>query len=567
MFYSFNILNLDLVTLGIATAAIGILGFIVFFSNRKDTTHRMFLAFSLSAIIWSTFNYLSYQFAEPWITLQMIRLVIFAAIWYSFFSFQLFYVLFNKEVRYPKLYKYIFIPWVTLVSFLNLTPFTFRDIKKFGGIGHASLVYQGYGAVLFGITVVLLTIGSLYVLFYKMRRATGAEKTQLRYVFIGAVITFSSHIIFNFIFPTFFDDIRFMPWGAVFTFPLVFCTAYAIIKHHLLNIKIFAAEVLTFLIVVFSLFDVIVPRSALETVFRALTFAIVLSFSILLIRSVRGEAEQREALRKINAALDAKVTEQTREIREAYEVEKRARMELERLDETKNQFIMLTQHHLRTPLTGLRWFFHALFKEEFGPMDGEMRKIAEGASASVERLNHLIDTFLDVTQFQVGQNILSPKPTSIHNLLEEAVKELGREIERANITVQYDQAPEKWPTLFVDPAKMKEVFFAVLQNAVRYNHPGGKVIISFQHHEDMMRIIFSDTGVGVPKEEQDKVFTQLFHRGESVRRVDVLGIGIGLWVARLFIEAHKGRIWLESEGKGKGSKVYIELPFDYNVKT
>jgi len=128
--------------------------------------------------------------------------------------------------------------------------------------------------------------------------------------------------------------------------------------------------------------------------------------------------------------------------------------------------------------------------------------------------------------------------------------------------VQYDQTRQQWPTLFIDPAKIKEVFFVVLQNAVRYNHPGGKVIISIERHERMIRIIFNDTGVGVPKEEQDTFFTQLFHRGALVRKVDVRGMGIGLSVARLFVEAHKGKIWLESEGKGKGSKVYIELPLD-----
>ncbi len=567
MVYNFNLYNLDIITVSIVTIVIGILGFIVFFSNSKSVTNRTFLAFALAAIAWSITNYISYQFAEPKLTLLLIRFVIFFVTWFLFFSFQLFYVLPQLDVKFPKWYKYFLVPWVAFVSLLTLTPLVFEGLKEFGGAGKVSVVHPGYGIFIFGITTTSLIVSGLYVLFQKTRTAVGTARSQLWFVWVGAMITFPSHVIFSFILPSFFENSRFIPLGALLSFPLVVCTAYAIIRHHLLNVRILATEALVFLIVIFSIFDVIIPKSGLEIIFRIATFVIVFAIGILLIRSMRREINQRDLLRELNEKLDganhnlqAKVDEQTREIRKAYEVEKVARIELERLDETKNQFITLTQHHLRTPLTTLRWCLSPLMNGELGRINAKANEAVRGAMVSTERLSHLIDTFLDVTQFQAGKNILRLEPTDLSLLIGRVIDELRFEAIRAQVVIHYDQVSASPCILAVDPTKMKEVIFSVLQNAIRYNHPKGSVNVSLEKTGKGVRIAVSDTGVGVPQNEQGDLFMQLFHRGASARAHDASGMGLGLSVSRLFVEAHHGRIWLESEGSGKGSQVYIELP-------
>lgn len=565
MIYGFDLQNLNLIVIAFVTAVTGVLGFVVFFSNPKSTTNKIFLAFSFSVIIWSFFNYLSDRFDEPWMILFVLRMLLFSVIWYSFFFFQLCYILSGK--RFTKKYKLILVPWILSISLLVLTPFTFRSIKEFKGVGHVAIVNQSFGITLFGITVLGLIVGGLYVLFQRIRSTSKEEKKRFSFVWIGAFITFSLQILFNFILPTLFEDTRFVSLGVIFTLPLVFGVVYAIIRHHLLNIRILATEALIFLIVIFSIFDIIIPKSGLETVFRIATFVIVFAIGILLIRSIRREINQRDILRELNEKLDganhnlqAKVDEQTQEIRKAYEVEKVARIELERLDETKNQFITLTQHHLRTPLTTLRWCLSPLMSGELGHINPKASEAVRGAVVSTERLSHLIDTFLDVTQFQAGKNILRLEPTDLSLLMGRVIDELHFEAVRAHVVVHYDRASASRCILAVDPIKMKEVFFSVLQNAIRYNHPDGSVDVSLEKTKECVRIAVRDTGVGVPKSEQEDLFMQLFHRGASAREHDALGMGLGLSVARLFVEAHHGRIWLESEGSGKGSQVYIELP-------
>ena len=561
-----NSYNLDLFAVGITTATIGIFGFVVFFNNRKDATNRAFLGFSLAVIAWSIFNYISYQFGNQSVALLLVRLTIFFATWYAFFSFQLFYVLPDANIKYSRSYKYLFLPWVIFISVLTLTPLVFSSIEL-KGVSHVPSITLGYAAPLFIGTLISLNIGALYVLFKKIRGAVGDQKIQFKLIWTGALVTFSLHIILSMIFPALLGNLQFVPWGAVFTFPLLVGIVYAIIEHHLLNVKIFAAEILTLLILFVSLFGIVLSNDILETTLRMITFIVLLTFGILLIRSFRKEIAQRESLRKLNAELDdlnrnlqTKIEEQTKEIRKAYEVEKIAHVELEKLHETKNQFMMLTQHHLRTPLTQLRWYLDCFDKGEYGVLSAQMHGALKGAMAATQRLGGLVETFLDVAQFKMGKTILSPVPTSLRLLIEEAIEELRWEIENAKIKIEYVQMPEKWPTLVIDPEKIKEVFFVVLQNAVRYNHPEGKITIAVERSRDAVLITFSDTGVGVPKEEQDMLFDELFYRGASVKNVNAIGAGIGLAVSRFFVEAHGGRIWLESEGSGKGSRVYIELP-------
>src|SRR6185437_15108545 len=254
--------NLDLLTVGLAIASIGILGFVVYFNNIKSITNQTFLVFGLVAIAWSIANYSNYQVSTAYQVVILLRLVIYFAVWYSFFLFQLFYVFPENKVNFPKYYKRLLVPWVFLTSLLTLTPWVFSKVTHLSPEGQVSTVAVGPGIVVFGITVVGLIVSGLAILYKKFKRATPEQKTPLLYILIGAFITFALHIIFNFILPAFFNVTHFIILGAVFTFPLIALTTYAILRHHLLNLKIVTTEILTFALTIVILFDMIASQDA-----------------------------------------------------------------------------------------------------------------------------------------------------------------------------------------------------------------------------------------------------------------------------------------------------------------
>src|SRR3989338_11504300 len=128
MFDFSSIKNLDLLSVAIAVAGIGILGVVVYFNNRRSSTNKAVLFFSLAAILWSIFNYSYYQFSDAVVVLWLLRIHAFFAIWYTFFLFYLFFVFPRERVVLPKSIKFGLVPVTILASILTLTPLVFREV-------------------------------------------------------------------------------------------------------------------------------------------------------------------------------------------------------------------------------------------------------------------------------------------------------------------------------------------------------------------------------------------------------------------------------------------------------
>ena len=138
------------------------------------------------------------------------------------------------------------------------------------------------------------------------------------------------------------------------------------------------------------------------------------------------------------------------------------------------------------------------------------------------------------------------------------MSEIEIEAKKKNLYLNFERPKISLPKIFVDKGKIKEVLMNVLDNAIRYTQEGG-ITIRLQIANGRLQIVIADTGEGLTKEEISKLF-ESFSRGEAGAKFWTEGAGLGLYLARKFVEMHKGKIWAESEGKGKGSTFYIELP-------
>jgi len=261
-----------------------------------------------------------------------------------------------------------------------------------------------------------------------------------------------------------------------------------------------------------------------------------------------------------NKTLKQKVDEQTEEIRKAYEVEKKARKGLESLNKAKSQFMLATQHHLRTPLTSMQGYLDLILQGSFGKIIN--KKVEEKLARfqiSTKNLINMVEEILNISQFQLGRKVVTLAPnTLIEPILEEIISELIPESEKKGIYLKLEK-PKKLPKIKADAPKLKMAIFNIIDNAVKYTEKGG-VTVKLEVKDFVLRVITKDTGMGIGKEEIKNLFNKVFERGEKAEKLFATGRGIGLFIASKMVQAHHGKVWAESEGLGKGSTFYIELP-------
>jgi len=229
--------NLDLLAVGVAIAATGILGAVVIFNDRRSATNQAFLLFSFSTMGWGIVNYLQYQTETITLSFWLLRFVLFFAISQAFSLFYLFYVFPAKDFILPKWLRFGLIPLTLITMTATLTPLVFARVVAV----EASRIVQienGVGMILFGAVSVGLVLGALFFLIKKIIFTARKNRNPLVLMLVGTILMFFLIITFNFIFPAFLNDPRFIPLGAVFILPFVFFASYALIKHNFLGIKV-----------------------------------------------------------------------------------------------------------------------------------------------------------------------------------------------------------------------------------------------------------------------------------------------------------------------------------------
>ena len=348
------------------------------------------------------------------------------------------------------------------------------------------------------------------------------------------------------------------PVSEIIWIPII---AYSIIKYRQMNVRVVGTEVLVLTMIILSFLNiflgisfVVYARIGLFLVFAVLGYA--------LIRSLVREDAQKEQLNAMNTTLAQKVAEQTHEIRHAYELEKRARLELEKLNDAKDQFIMITQHHLRTPTSSIKWELESLLKGDYGKLTTEQTAALVNSQASTERLMRIVNDFLSITAIKAGTNILNISSCSLKPAISDILAELETDIEALGIAVTYPKDEASWPVLKLDCSKIKESLFIVIENAIRYNRRAGtvKILTDVGGGGKPFVLIIENTGIGITSEESSKIGTALFYRGEHARTAHATGMGIGLSVVKAIVKAHHGHFSIVSAGRDSGAKVRIELP-------
>ncbi|MDO8507465.1 MAG: HAMP domain-containing sensor histidine kinase [bacterium] len=235
--------------------------------------------------------------------------------------------------------------------------------------------------------------------------------------------------------------------------------------------------------------------------------------------------------------------------------------DLMKMDKLKNEFIAIASHNLRTPLTTLRGYLDMLGAEK---LTKKQKETLQKAERSATALTSLTEGLVNITSLETQGVKIEKDSVDLTAIIENVLEEVSSQANAKNIKIENKIGNERVKTIG-DQAKLKQAFIAVLENAIKFNKEGGKVVLE-KIIDDTKQptigrkeviITIEDTGIGIAKNEKVNVF-QKFNRGTSTYTYEYEGVGLGLYLAKLIIQAHHGRIWFES-AEGKGTTFYISL--------
>ncbi|MFA6096795.1 MAG: ATP-binding protein [Candidatus Paceibacterota bacterium] len=226
----------------------------------------------------------------------------------------------------------------------------------------------------------------------------------------------------------------------------------------------------------------------------------------------------------------------------------------------KSEFVSIAAHQLRTPLSAIKWTLTSLLDGDFGALSDDQRKYLGKTNLSNERMINLVDDLLNLSRIEEGRYIYKTSVASIYDLLNTVLKavELKANEKKIKLSTSIDK---HLPDLTIDEEKIKLVMQNLVENAINYSRRESSVKIEVTDDINKNEVIFSikDSGIGIPEDQRERIFTKFF-RAENAVRAETVGSGLGLFIDKNIIEAHKGRIWFESE-LDKGSTFYFTIPY------
>lgn len=531
--------NLDLVAVLIAVATMLTLGFVVYFSNPKSATNRAFLFFSFMTVVYGSANFFSYQLTDPWQILWLLRITMFSAVWHAVSFFYLFYVFPRQQLTLPRWFLWGAIPLATLASGLTLTPLVFKAIQTIAEVGSVTNPVRGPAIAVFGFVAGLFVVAGLRELVAKTFHGDELQRKQARIILLGASLTFALILTCNLVLPLVFDILGFIPLVPIFFLPFILLTAHAIRKYRFLDTKVIATEILTLVLVIINMIELVVARDVGTLILRVGVFSGVLAFSIMLIKSVMREVEQRERLHVL-----------TQELQSANE-------RLTELDKMKSQFLSFASHQLRSPLTVVKWQAQLLLDGSVGVVPEKAQETAKAIEGAADRLLRLVNEFLDIRRLEEGKMDYTFEPTNIDALVSGVVTALTQLAAHKKLELTYTTSATK-TLCSVDPLKFSQIVQNLIDNAIKYTDNGWVRVHLENTPEGHLDIVISDTGHGIDPTLIDNLFKQFVRDKKDAVKIE--GTGLGLYIANQMIMAHHGSIRVNSPGPGKGSTFTIELP-------
>jgi len=236
--------------------------------------------------------------------------------------------------------------------------------------------------------------------------------------------------------------------------------------------------------------------------------------------------------------------------------------ERKQLDQVKTEFVSLSAHQLRSPLAVIRWYTETLIKAKDFPKN--LKSYLMEVYSATLAMNDTVNLLLDVSRFELGTVQITGTEVELPKIILDVVNSHESAALSKAIKIS-DTTKEKIPEIIGDAKLIRVIIDNLVSNAIKYTPEAGKIEVNLVPQANNILFKIKDSGIGIPVEDQPKIFTKLF-RGSNVKKVEPSGLGLGLYLIKLIVDLKGGKIWFESE-EGKGTTFFVEFPKEVKMKS
>lgn len=500
----------------------------IFLKDTKNPSSRLLLLMSSFFFIWGFLDLILFATNKPNIVMFYWSLVILVEPLIYICAFYLAITFFNKrDISF--LVKFILSILILPVVIVLSTKYNLLgvDLNDCIALESQFVIYYTYG---------LEILLSILIIFFSARKIRGtsdiSRKKEIKYFTIGLVLfllTFSSGNIIG----SFTDDWVSSQYG-YFGMPIfVGFLGYLIVKFKTFNVKLIATQALIWGLAVFIGSQFFFIRNPINYFLNSITFIAIIIFGILLVRSVKREIRQKEELAKLN-------------------------LDLKELIKQRESLVHLVTHKVKGSFTRSKYIFAGILDGTFGDINEEVKKRAAQGLESDNTGIETVDLVLNVANMQTGVVKYDMKLMDFKEVVLKTIADKKSQALAKGLVLESNIHDDKNDVYSVmgDAFWLKEAVNNLIDNSIKYTKTG-KITVDLRDGGGKIKFSVTDTGIGITDEDKKNLFTQ-GGRGKDSVRINVDSTGYGLYSVKLIIDAHKGKVWAESEA-GKGSQFYIEL--------
>jgi len=537
LFLSSNVPGLVHYSHSVAIIAAFLIALIVFFNNPKDIVPRLFLLFASLFSVWAFLDMILWATNSPSTVMFSWALQVLLEPLTHAVAFYLFYYHINDKIP-PLLTNF-----VVLLVLLPLLIFLPTDINLRGLLLSSCESIESYLAMYY--SYFASTIFTLLILFVAVAKIPKIKdkknKLSSIYFTIGLVTFLAAFTSGNFI-SSFTDDWTLSQYG-LFGMPIFASViAYSIVKFRAFNSKLIGANVLVVLLLLLVGSLLFVVKSPVAFLVVVITLLVTSVAGFLLYFSVKKEVKQREEIEKLAVGLE------------------KANERLKILDKQKSEFVSIASHQLRSPLTAIRGYVSLIEEGSFGVVPEKMKDALHRISESGKFMAVSIDDFLNVSRIESGNMKYEYKDINLREQAEHIVEDLRSDATKRGLMLLFKTNLSGKGIVNADFGKTQQILHNLINNALKYTRQG--TVTVFVHDDPAKKLVnveFIDTGIGMSAETLEKLFGK-FARAKVASSANIMGTGLGLFVARAMARAMQGDVTAHSEGEGKGSRFVLTLP-------
>ena len=512
-----------------------VLGGIVFYRIRKSASGILFVLLSLNFTVWSIVNYFSLNPPVQGETLWWVRLVLSTAAPQAVLFALLMHTFPASHIQLKKRWIVTSIVVLGMQIILSVSPYVFTGLKMVGG-KFSPIV--GWGMIIYMSIMVFFFALGIFWLIQKFLKTPEKERRNLFIILFGFVSMIVLLLVFLLFAVVFFDNTTFIPISPLFVLPFIVSTGYTLTRQEFLHIRLIATEFVASFLTIVLLTEAFLSGQLITIIWKTVFAVGVGILGFLLIKTAHKEIAQREELAELAKNLE------------------HANLKLKELDDLKTEFLSIATHQLRTPLSIIKGYISLLEEGAYGAVAKKQHEIFHNIDISNERLVKLVDEFLDVTRIEQGRTQYHFEKMNFVEMVKSVVSELQEKAKTKKIIL--DAQLPKSLKIIGDADRLRHSAFNFIDNAIKYSPNGSTIKINVLKENAGVEIRVIDQGPGLDKKDLNNLF-QKFYRSPNVSR-DFEGTGLGIYVCRMFIEAHGGHVWAHSEGLGKGSEFGFWIP-------